>query len=154
MNFRILAIGIYFFRLLLWFWSVLWRFWPDFFRRWAWFGGRRRMIGKRDNWDSYCLSRHYSFHSGARLRRCLSNWRFPESANFWPTRTERFSRAIRKDWPARLRKFRPTRRRCATPTARPPIFSSPILSGKKISNLFQTHPPIAERVKALRGMDV
>ncbi len=26
--------------------------------------------------------------------------------------------------------------------------------GKKISNLFQTHPPIAERVKRLRGMDV
>ena len=26
--------------------------------------------------------------------------------------------------------------------------------GKKVSNLFQTHPPIAERVKRLRGMDV
>jgi heat shock protein HtpX len=34
------------------------------------------------------------------------------------------------------------------------LFIANPFRGKKVSNLFQTHPPIAERVKALRGMDV
>ena len=34
------------------------------------------------------------------------------------------------------------------------LFIANPFRGKKISNLFQTHPPIVERVKALRGMDV
>jgi len=34
------------------------------------------------------------------------------------------------------------------------LFITNPFRGKKISNLFQTHPPIAERVKRLRGMDV
>jgi len=34
------------------------------------------------------------------------------------------------------------------------LFIANPFKGKKISNLFQTHPPIAERVKRLRGMDV
>jgi heat shock protein HtpX len=34
------------------------------------------------------------------------------------------------------------------------LFITNPFKGKKISNLFQTHPPIAERVKRLRGMDV
>lgn len=34
------------------------------------------------------------------------------------------------------------------------LFITNPFKGKKVSNLFQTHPPIAERVKALRGMDV
>ena len=34
------------------------------------------------------------------------------------------------------------------------LFINNPFKGKKVSNLFQTHPPIAERVKALRGMDV
>ena len=34
------------------------------------------------------------------------------------------------------------------------LFIDNPFKGKKISNLFQTHPPIAERVKRLRGMDV
>jgi len=34
------------------------------------------------------------------------------------------------------------------------LFITNPFKGKKISNLFQTHPPILERVKALRGMDV
>ena len=34
------------------------------------------------------------------------------------------------------------------------LFIANPFRGKKISTLFQTHPPIAERVKALRGMDV
>ncbi|MDD5489154.1 MAG: M48 family metallopeptidase [Candidatus Moranbacteria bacterium] len=34
------------------------------------------------------------------------------------------------------------------------LFIANPFRGKKISNLFQTHPPIAQRVKALRGMDV
>jgi heat shock protein HtpX len=33
------------------------------------------------------------------------------------------------------------------------LFIANPFKGKKISNLFQTHPPIAERVKRLRGMD-
>jgi heat shock protein HtpX len=34
------------------------------------------------------------------------------------------------------------------------LFIGNPFKGKKISNLFQTHPPISERVKRLRGMDV
>jgi heat shock protein HtpX len=34
------------------------------------------------------------------------------------------------------------------------LFIDNPFKGKKVSNLFQTHPPIAERVKRLRGMDV
>lgn len=34
------------------------------------------------------------------------------------------------------------------------LFIANPFKGKKVSNLFQTHPPIAERVKRLRGMDV
>jgi heat shock protein HtpX len=34
------------------------------------------------------------------------------------------------------------------------LFISNPFKGKKISSLFQTHPPIAERVKRLRGMDL
>jgi heat shock protein HtpX len=34
------------------------------------------------------------------------------------------------------------------------LFIANPFKGKKISSLFQTHPPIAERVKRLRGMDV
>lgn len=34
------------------------------------------------------------------------------------------------------------------------LFITNPFKGKKVSNLFQTHPPIAERVKALRAMDV
>ena len=34
------------------------------------------------------------------------------------------------------------------------LFIANPFKGKKISNLFQTHPPIAERVKRMRGMDV
>lgn len=34
------------------------------------------------------------------------------------------------------------------------LFITNPFKGKKVSNLFQTHPPIAERVKRLRGMDV
>jgi heat shock protein HtpX len=34
------------------------------------------------------------------------------------------------------------------------LFIANPFKGKKISNLFQTHPPIVERVKRLRGMDV
>ncbi|MDP1845702.1 MAG: M48 family metallopeptidase [Candidatus Moranbacteria bacterium] len=34
------------------------------------------------------------------------------------------------------------------------LFIANPFKGKKISNLFQTHPPIAERVKRLRGMDM
>lgn len=34
------------------------------------------------------------------------------------------------------------------------LFITNPFKGKKVSNLFQTHPPIAERMKALRGMDV
>lgn len=34
------------------------------------------------------------------------------------------------------------------------LFIANPFKGKKVSSLFQTHPPIAERVKRLRGMDV
>jgi len=34
------------------------------------------------------------------------------------------------------------------------LFIANPFKGKKVSNLFQTHPPIAERVKRLRGMDI
>jgi heat shock protein HtpX len=34
------------------------------------------------------------------------------------------------------------------------LFIANPFRGKKVSNLFQTHPPIAERVKRLRGIDV
>lgn len=34
------------------------------------------------------------------------------------------------------------------------LFIANPFRGKKISSLFQTHPPVGERVKALRGMDV
>jgi heat shock protein HtpX len=34
------------------------------------------------------------------------------------------------------------------------LFITNPFRGKKVSNLFQTHPPIGERVKRLRGMDV
>ena len=34
------------------------------------------------------------------------------------------------------------------------LFITNPFKGKKISNLFQTHPPIAERVKRLRGLDI
>lgn len=34
------------------------------------------------------------------------------------------------------------------------LFIANPFKGKKVSNLFQTHPPIAERVKRLRGMDM
>jgi heat shock protein HtpX len=34
------------------------------------------------------------------------------------------------------------------------LFIANPFKGKKVSNFFQTHPPIAERVKRLRGMDI
>ncbi|MFA6285239.1 MAG: zinc metalloprotease HtpX [Parcubacteria group bacterium] len=34
------------------------------------------------------------------------------------------------------------------------LFIANPFKGKKVSNLFQTHPPISERVKRLRGMDI
>jgi heat shock protein HtpX len=34
------------------------------------------------------------------------------------------------------------------------LFIANPFRGKKVSNLFQAHPPIEERVKRLRGMDV
>jgi len=127
-----------------------------FFRRWSFFGGGRRdnrgwrAIGYDSIYCGSCLIYSCSYRGNAYSTGNIAQTRISRGRG-WSSPHEISGRT----GPRTRKKFPPTQRRCSMPIKPQPTFSLIIPSkGKKFSNLFQTHPPIAERVKRLRGMDV
>jgi heat shock protein HtpX len=128
----------------------------DFFRRWSWFGGGRRSNDREDNQLGIILfvvalvlsilapiAAMLIQLAISRKREYLADadgallTRYPEG----------LARALEKISSDPIPMTNANR-------ATAHLFISNPFKGKKISNLFQTHPPIAERIKRLREMDV
>jgi len=126
----------------------------DWFRRWAWFGGGD---GDRDRGQLGLIL----FIAGiilsilAPLAAMLVQLAISRKREFLADADGALLTRYPEGLAGALEKFSadPTPMRHAN-RATAHLFIANPFKGKKISNLFQTHPPIAERVKRLRGMDV
>jgi len=126
----------------------------DWFRRWAWFGGGD---GDRDRGQLGLIL----FIAGiilsilAPLAAMLVQLAISRKREFLADADGALLTRYPEGLASALEKISadPTPMRHAN-RATAHLFIANPFKGKKISNLFQTHPPIAERVKRLRGMDV
>ena len=126
----------------------------DFFRRWAWFGGR-------DNDREGGQLRLILFIAGiilsilAPIAATLIQLAISRKREFLADADGALLTRYPEGLASALEKISadPTPMRSAN-RATAHLFITNPFRGKKISSLFLTHPPIQERVKALRGMDV
>ena len=126
----------------------------DFFRRWAWFGGR-------DNDREGGQLRLILFIAGiilsilAPIAATLIQLAISRKREFLADADGALLTRYPEGLASALEKISadPTPMRHANRATAHLFIASPF-RGKKISSLFLTHPPIQERVKVLRGMDI
>ncbi|HLM84420.1 MAG TPA: M48 family metalloprotease [Candidatus Bathyarchaeia archaeon] len=123
----------------------------DFFRRWMWFGGDDEDSGRNPIFLVVAIILSILAPVAAMLIQLAISRRREYLADADGALLTRYPEGLARA----LEKI------SADPTpmahanrATAHLFIDNPFKGKKISNLFQTHPPIAERVKRLRGMDV
>jgi heat shock protein HtpX len=123
----------------------------DWFRRWAWFGGDDDDRGKSPIFLIIAILLSILAPLAAMLIQLAISRKREFLADADGALLTRYPEGLA----SALEKISadPTPMRSAN-RATAHLFISNPFRGKKISSLFQTHPPISERVKRLRGMDI